>query len=117
MRQCSVRALFVKSRLIPCQRVCVLSTYRYSIETPGSPMISRTWKRMALVVMPTIAVAIVAVTGAKADPILTVTNGEFTQYSGTTPGTSGDYFTNVMPTSWSGGGNLIFVTTSIQNPN
>jgi hypothetical protein len=80
-------------------------------------MISRTWKRMALVVMPTIAVAIVAVTGAKADPILTVTNGEFTQYSGTTPGTSGDYFTNVMPTSWSGGGNLIFVTTSIQNPN
>jgi len=44
--------------------------------------------------------------------VLNVTNGEFTSYSGVTPGTHGDYFQNVMPTDWTGGGNLIFVTTA-----
>ena len=54
-------------------------------------------------------VAIVAAADARADNI-TVTNGDFAQYSGTTPGTSGDSFTSVNPTGWSGGGGLIFVT-------
>jgi hypothetical protein len=54
-------------------------------------------------------VAMVAVAGARADN-LTVTNGNFSQYSGVTPGTSGDSFTNVGATGWSGGSGLIFVT-------
>lgn len=82
-------------------------------------MICRTWQRMALVVMPAIVLAIVAATNVQADAILTVTNGDFAQYSGTTPGTNGDYFTNVNPTGWTGGGDLIFVTNyaGINNPN
>ena len=54
-------------------------------------------------------VAIVAAADARAD-VLTVTNGNFAQYSGVTPGTSNDYFQNVNPTGWTGGGGLIFVT-------
>ncbi len=49
-------------------------------------MICRVWKRMALVMMPAIAVALGAASGAQAQ-VLTVTNGEFTQYAG--PGTPG----------------------------
>jgi PEP-CTERM motif len=63
-------------------------------------------------------VAIVAAADARADNLV-VTNGDFAQYSGTTPGTNGDSFTNVNPTGWSGGGGLIFVTNyaGINNPN
>ncbi len=61
--------------------------------------------------------------------VLTVTNGEFTSYSGVVPGTNGDTFSAVNPTGWTGGtggpnGNLIFITTSngnqqigVNNPN
>src|SRR5208282_5842678 len=56
---------------------------------------------------------------ARADPVLSVTNGEFTSYAG--PGTPGagsdDYFSNpfvgVNPTNWSGGTGLIFVTNNV----
>ncbi len=65
--------------------------------------------------------AIVAAATAQAGnlPTLTVTNGDFAQYSGVTPGTNGDYFNNVAPTGWTGGGDLIFVTNyaGINNPN
>jgi hypothetical protein len=80
---------------------------------------NRTWKRMALVVMPAIVVAIVAAADVQADPIptLTVTNGEFTQYMG--PGAPGgnDSFNNVNPTGWTSGsagpgGSLIYVTNT-----
>jgi hypothetical protein len=77
-------------------------------------MICRTWKRMALVVMPAIAAAIVAVADVQVADVqagnLVVTNGNFSQYTGVTPGTSGDSFTAVSPTGWSGGSGLIFVT-------
>ena len=81
-------------------------------------MICKTWERVALAVMAALVVAIFAAPGAQADPILTVTNGDFAQYTGVTPGTNNDYFTNVNPTGWTGGGNLIFVTsyTGINNP-
>ena len=46
--------------------------------------------------------------------VLSVTNGEFTSYTG--PGAPGennnDYFTQVNPTNWSGGSGLIFVTNN-----
>jgi len=66
--------------------------------------------------VPAIAMATV---GARADNILTVTNGDFSQYSGVAPGTNGDYFNSVNPTGWTGGGGLIFVTNyaGINNPN
>jgi len=54
-------------------------------------------------------VAIAAAADARAQNLV-VTNGDFAKYTGTTPGTSGDSFTNVKPTGWSGGGGLIFVT-------
>jgi len=56
-------------------------------------------------------VAIVAAAGAQADSLV-VTNGNFSSYSGVTPGTSGDNFQNVNPTGWTGGGGLIFVTNA-----
>lgn len=92
----------------------------------GFQRIRATWKRIALVVVPAIALAPAA---AQADPVLTVTNGEFSQYSGTTPGTNNDYFNNVNPTGWTSGnagpgGSLIFITTAngtqqvgVNNPN
>ena len=63
-------------------------------------------------------VAIVAAADARADNLV-VTNGNFAQYSGVTPGTDGDYFQSVNPTGWTGGGGLIFVTNyaGINNPN
>jgi hypothetical protein len=54
-------------------------------------------------------VAIVAAADARADNIV-VTNGGFTDYSGVTPGTNNDYFQNVDPAGWTGGGGLIFIT-------
>jgi hypothetical protein len=54
-------------------------------------------------------VAIVAAADARAQNLV-VTNGDFAQYSGVTPGTPNDSFTNVNPTNWSGGQGLIFVT-------
>lgn len=82
-------------------------------------MTRKTWERMALLVVAALVVALFAATGARADPILTVTNGDFHQYSGVTPGTNNDYFQNVNPTGWVGGGGLIFITnyTGINNPN
>jgi hypothetical protein len=81
-------------------------------------MICRTLKRNALVMMPAIAVALFAAANAQAQ-VLTVTNGNFSQYSGVTPGTNGDYFNSVNPTGWTGGGGLIFVNNyaGINNPN
>lgn len=54
-------------------------------------------------------VAIVTAADARAQ-VLTVTNGDFASYTGVAPGTPGDYFQNVNPTGWTGGGGLIFVT-------
>jgi hypothetical protein len=65
------------------------------------------------------AVAIVAAADARAQS-LTVTNGDFAQYTGSVaPGTTNDYFNNVAPTGWTGGGGLIFVTNDagVNNPN
>jgi hypothetical protein len=75
-------------------------------------MFGKTWKKMAMAVMPAMLVAIVAAGDVQADPVLNVTNGMFTKYSGVTPGTSGDNFQNVNPDGWVGGGGLIFVTTA-----
>ena len=74
-------------------------------------MICKIWQRMGLVAMLAAVVAIVTAGSARAQ-VLTVTNGDFAQYSGTTPGTNGDYFQNVNPTGWTGGGGLIFVTNA-----
>ena len=74
------------------------------------------WNKMALVVLPALALVLVAAPTAPADPVLTVSNGNFAQYSGTTPGTTNDTFENVKPTGWTATGtpasnsNLIFIT-------
>jgi hypothetical protein len=93
--------------LVKAAKILLVSLGRFQL-------IRATWKRIALVAVPAIAVATVA---AQADPTLTVTNGEFLQYSGTTPGTNGDSFNNVNPTGWTAGnsgpgGSLIFITTA-----
>jgi hypothetical protein len=79
-----------------------------------------TWRKMALLVIPAVALALAGAGPALAGPVLTVSNGNFALYSG--PGTPGsgangsDYFTNVNPVGWSATGtpasnsNLIFVT-------
>lgn len=98
-------------------------------------MISRTLKRIALAALPVMLVAILVATPAQAD-VLTVTNGEFTQYSnnnGSVPGINpfsgfygpgSDQFQQVNPTGWVGGGGLIAITTAngtqqigVNNPN
>ena len=62
------------------------------------------WKKMAVIVMPMIALAL-GLPGAVLSADLVV-NGDFESYSGTTPK---DYFTNDQPTGWSGGGGLTFI--------
>jgi hypothetical protein len=73
-------------------------------------MMCSTWKRMALVVIAIMVVAIVAATSAQADPVIPgITNGNFTDYTGSAPK---DSFTSVKPVDWSGGSGLIFIDSS-----
>jgi hypothetical protein len=77
-------------------------------------MTSATKRLAAMVVIPAVAVGLALAASGRAhgNPVLTVTNGDFHLYTGTTPGTDGDYFQNVNPTGWTGGGGLIFVTNA-----
>ena len=70
-----------------------------------------TWKKLAVIVVPAVALALGASGGAEAANL--VTNGGFESFTGSTFDTGGtnnkQYFPTAAPTGWSGGSGLTFL--------